>query len=328
MTLLLSESNDISTSKVCDWMNYYNSEYILLTELDLITDVSIIIIDQNIKLEIEVNNATRYNLNDISSFWYRRGDFNLVRNNFENNSLDFYSTTDRDLIKSFIYNFLKNECYSIGNIDNETRVSRIDQAYQAIKVGFSVPKSLITSSKNKLLAFHESENSYVTKNIRYTLAAEIEGKNVNLGYTQKLNETVLETLPERFLPSLVQEKIAPAYEVRVFVWEEKLFAAAIFNFNHFNDKYIFDTRRSLLENSNNSFIEPIVLPDEIQQRVFKLFQKLEFKTGSIDFIVDKLNQYYFLEINHVGQFDWISSSCNYSIEQFIAKRLINSANEN
>lgn len=46
-------------------------------------------------------------------------------------------------------------------------------------------------------------------------------------------------------------------------------------------------------------------------------------TGSIDIVVTKDKRYVFLEINHVGQFGWLSENCNYYIEKHIAQELIN-----
>ena len=49
--------------------------------------------------------------------------------------------------------------------------------------------------------------------------------------------------------------------------------------------------------------------------------KLEYKTGSIDLLLDTENNYYFLEINPVGQFGMVSIPCNYNIEKKIAEYL-------
>ena len=54
---------------------------------------------------------------------------------------------------------------------------------------------------------------------------------------------------------------------------------------------------------------------------FMLDKKLE--SGSIDVMVDKNNDYWFLEVNPVGQFDFLSGENNFYIEREIAKTLIN-----
>jgi hypothetical protein len=46
-------------------------------------------------------------------------------------------------------------------------------------------------------------------------------------------------------------------------------------------------------------------------------------TGSIDLILTPNGEYFFLEINPMGQYDWLSKNCNYYIEKDIAEMLIN-----
>lgn len=48
---------------------------------------------------------------------------------------------------------------------------------------------------------------------------------------------------------------------------------------------------------------------------------LKLESGSLDFIVTPDNEYYFLEVNPVGQFNFVSEICNYHIEKHIAKTL-------
>ena len=48
---------------------------------------------------------------------------------------------------------------------------------------------------------------------------------------------------------------------------------------------------------------------------------LNYKTGSIDMLLDSAGNYYFLEINRIGQFGMVSIPCNYNIEKKIANTL-------
>lgn len=49
---------------------------------------------------------------------------------------------------------------------------------------------------------------------------------------------------------------------------------------------------------------------------------LNLNTGSIDLIVDTQDNYYFLEINPVGQFGMVSQPCNYYLEKKVAEYLV------
>ncbi|MDO9254630.1 MAG: hypothetical protein Q7U54_03885 [Bacteroidales bacterium] len=50
-------------------------------------------------------------------------------------------------------------------------------------------------------------------------------------------------------------------------------------------------------------------------------KKLKLNMGSIDIIKSIEGKYYFLEINPVGQYDFVSFHCNYNIHMEIAKYL-------
>ena len=56
--------------------------------------------------------------------------------------------------------------------------------------------------------------------------------------------------------------------------------------------------------------------------LFKLLKLLDLETASVDLIYNG-KEFVFLEVNPVGQFDYVSVHGNYLIEEYIAKELIN-----
>src|SRR5688500_5360277 len=85
--------------------------------------------------------------------------------------------------------------------------------------------------------------------------------------------------------------------------------------------------RKYNEKKPNRYV-PFKLPDEIDQKIKLLFKKIDLNTGSVDLIVDKDDNYFFLEINPVGQFGMVSDPCNYFLEKNVALKLIEHAIEN
>jgi glutathione synthase/RimK-type ligase-like ATP-grasp enzyme len=67
---------------------------------------------------------------------------------------------------------------------------------------------------------------------------------------------------------------------------------------------------------------PVQIPSEIKNKLILLMKQLQLESGSIDMIVTPNNEYVFLEVNPVGQFDYVSKLCNYFIEKEIAVKLI------
>jgi glutathione synthase/RimK-type ligase-like ATP-grasp enzyme len=63
------------------------------------------------------------------------------------------------------------------------------------------------------------------------------------------------------------------------------------------------------------------LPSEIEAKIERLMRKLNMNSGSIDFIRSKTGEYFFLEINPIGQFDFLEILGNYNISETISNKL-------
>lgn len=105
------------------------------------------------------------------------------------------------------------------------------------------------------------------------------------------------------------------YEIRSFFIDNKFYSMAIFSQTDEQTKIDF---RKYSNNRN----EPYKLPFDIENKLKSLFKKLDLNTGSIDLIVDKNDNYIFLEINPVGQYGMTSFPCNYNLEETIANYLL------
>lgn len=80
-----------------------------------------------------------------------------------------------------------------------------------------------------------------------------------------------------------------------------------------DEKTKIDFRKYNEEKPNRNV--PFKLPDDIDQKIKQLFKYLDLNTGSVDLIVDHQENFYFLEINPVGQFGMVSYPCNYFLEK-------------
>ena len=65
---------------------------------------------------------------------------------------------------------------------------------------------------------------------------------------------------------------------------------------------------------------PYILPKNIEKKIVKLVSSIGLNCCSIDLMKSK-DDYYFLEINSVGEFGMISFPCNYDIHYYIYKTL-------
>ncbi|MCO5279552.1 MAG: hypothetical protein M9931_00690 [Chitinophagales bacterium] len=91
------------------------------------------------------------------------------------------------------------------------------------------------------------------------------------------------------------------------------------NFSQLDPNTSLDYRKYNLNNPNRTV--PYYLPKEIQDKIFCLLQKINLNFGVIDLILTEEGEYYFLEVNPVGQFGFVSKHGNYYIEKEIANYL-------
>jgi glutathione synthase/RimK-type ligase-like ATP-grasp enzyme len=194
----------------------------------------------------------------------------------------------------------------------------------AKKNGLDIPETLITTDKKSLMHFFNLYPSIITKDLRYPLSVEYGDYKLLSDGTFRVTLDMINNLNDTFSPTLVQNEINKEYEIRIFFFMKKLFTMAIFSQSDTQTEVDYRNYNSEKPNRN----VPVVLPKEIEIKILKFVTELKLKTGSIDLIYSKCGKYYFLEINPMGQFDWVSKNCNYNIEKKIAQHLVKIENEN
>ena len=78
MILIIGQHHDTSTDKVCAWLNYYGVEFVRTNtgtnNIDIVSDV--IISNDNLRIELFIND-TKYDFDNFSTIWCRRGYFSF-----------------------------------------------------------------------------------------------------------------------------------------------------------------------------------------------------------------------------------------------------------
>ena len=162
------------------------------------------------------------------------------------------------------------------------------------------------------------KNNISNKNIITKCASDGFHHNDFALYTYLLSEADELKLEERFPLSFFQEQIIKRWEIRIFFLKNEFYSMAILSQN--DDKTKTDFRKYNYKKPNYSV--PYNLPLDIRNKLKKFMKLAELNTGSIDMIYSLEGEYYFLEVNPVGQFGMVSYPCNYFIERTIAKKLI------
>lgn len=308
MILLISIDNDIVTDEICRWLIYLNKKFVRLNENYSITNIYFDL-NKNI-YKIFIDNQ-EYDLNSFKSIFYRNGDVNFEKQYSELDSpLHGFYNSEYESIKNFLKIYLdKNKIRIYGNLLN-TEVNKLDVLYTAKQIGLKIPETYIFTSIEDMFDIDLSKK-YITKSISEMLPIFYQN-DLYLNYTRDINLENLTIEKKIFIPTKVQSKINKNFEIRVFFFENKIWSIATFEF----------TKNADVRNikaSEKKYI-PYVLPKHISEKVILLKNKLGLKCGTIDFLkTDK--EFYFLEINPLGQFYEVSYYGNYKIEKYIAELL-------
>lgn len=310
MILIYSISSDQTTSNVIEWLVAYGNNVERINEMNFEQDAIFLSSENMQHIEIE-------------STWYRK--FNYLVPDLSG-SID---TSYYDLVKSHISSELSdaNTSYCLCRQVNSGKILgdfktvsplKYEALLYAKKNGLNIPHTVITNKRSDLIDLFDKYDALITKCINDGEIFKIN--NVHWGmYTSVLTRELVSRLPERFFPTLIQEKIEKVYEIRIFYLDGICYSMAIFSQN--DDQTKTDFRRYNSKHPNRNI--PYKLPANIENRVISLMIDLKYNTGSIDLIKAKDGRYIFLEINPVGQFGMVSYPCNYNLEKKVADWLNN-----
>jgi len=319
MILIQSLDSDFTTTEVIKWLVRFNVRFVRLDNSAVIKRLHYIM-DHFI---IELNNDIIINTNDITAYWYRRGEFQFTIdfNNSGNRNIDkilkehlFYENSS--LMSFFLY-YMKNKIKCIGDFKSCTIVNKNIILETAKSCGLKTPPYIITSEKKYLTDFFSLYNKVIVKSLDHGFNFSQNNHSYAI-YTERITKKILATVPEKFAISLFQQEIIKKFEIRTFFLAGEFYSMAIFSQNDEQTKTDF----RIYNNEKPNRCVPFKIPIEIESKLHELMKILDFESGSIDIIYGIDNNFYFLEINPIGQLGMVSYPCNYMLEKEIAKELI------
>lgn len=323
MILIISEPDDATTDSVINWLKYFNIEYLRINNTNIFEFIRLNIDNAgNVDFVCQHDNIV-IQLSNITGYWYRRGKLNLKVNPIgEQKYPNLSQTTNRfllnefDAITEFIYNKLHNVKMSIGNI-YENNTNKIINLKIANSCGMDIPQTWILTNKSEVQNIIKEYNILLTKPITQGGLHYEDEAICFSGQSNLFTEEIINNFPDTFAPTLFQEYVDKAYELRIFYLNKEIYTSAIFSQN---DKMTqVDFRNYNFQNPNRT--PPYKVPDNLRLSIIKFMTKKNMKTGSLDILVSKEKKYYFLEVNPIGQFHQVSHPCNYYLEKRIAKYL-------
>lgn len=256
--------------------------------------------------ELNLNGNTVF-----KSVWFRRTKLPEVEG--ENLSEKLYLANEYDALLSNFYDSIQSKKWLSHPNFIYRAENKVYQLKLAKKLGFNVPRTIITNDFIELEKFIQSCNSNII--IKPLSMGRIESPvDVKLIYTNKVRKEHIENIQKFTLtPAIFQEYIEKEFEVRVTVIANKVISAVVKSQENEDTKV--DWRRKKLK-----FI-PFKLPDRIERKCVKLLEELNISFGAIDLIKTTTNQYFFLEINPNGQWAWLEIESDLKISDEIIKFL-------
>ncbi len=333
MILLLSRENaEQTTDTVIDWLRFYKRPYYRFNGEDFFNGkvtVSFALANGEWRFVIREGARTFYS-HEITAVWYRRTFDYTFRNRIPypaiTNARDFESIAKinnyhyTEIIMTYnLFERALGHAYWLNKPSDPSDKLKILQVAQ--QCGLTTPSSFVTNSKDTLETFLSQYPQAITKAV-YAAGSFPIGNVLLSGMTTRITQETLPKCPHSiFFPSFFQQEIKKKYEIRVFYLEKQLFAVAIFSQR--SKKTELDYRN--YDNSNPNRMEVVAIPKELEEKICVLMETLNMNCGSLDFIKSTDNQYYFLEVNPVGQFLGISDMGNFNIDKHIAEILIEKA---
>lgn len=180
--------------------------------------------------------------------------------------------------------------------------SKLLQLATARRVGLSIPKTLITNTKEEVKSFiaEHREHGAVVKPMQLRYWQSADGR-CEQSFTAELTKT---TLPNeagvQAAPAIYQEKVQKAYEVRVTFFGRTHIAAAIYSQS--SDATENDWRAI---DANLLQMKLVSIPASVEAACIEMMRDLGISFGCFDFAVTEDGEHVFFEVNEQGQFLWI-----------------------
>jgi glutathione synthase/RimK-type ligase-like ATP-grasp enzyme len=177
---------------------------------------------------------------------------------------------------------------------------KLEQLTRASARGLHVPDTLVTASRDELARFWERHaGRVVAKPIASGYLERPDGRMSAIYTTRVLGEH-LEDAPLAACPTLFQEEVAKAHDVRVTVVDDAMTAVAMHR--DVDGTQIVDIRRDNMERVRYTCCD---IPDGVRRVLRELLRSYDLRFAAVDFAVTPAGQWIFFEINPNGQWAWL-----------------------
>lgn len=261
--------------------------------------------------------------NSVQVVWFRRAFVELLLEEKDSREADFliWKNEWNKILLGFYLSISSKPCLCPLK-QSYAAENKFLQYSIAKDVGLIMPDYLTSNDKDLLIGFCHLKNSNTVLKLHHQDFYNVNGTYQGL-YVNKISENQLNefnVIGEN--PITLQEYIDKKYEVRYTVVGERHFCCKIDSQR--SELAKIDWRRYDLPNTPHRKCDA---PIEIKTKINALMKKLDINYGALDFIVDQNDNWFFLEINPMGQWLWIEDLTGLDISNAICDWLISNRNQ-
>jgi hypothetical protein len=179
------------------------------------------------------------------------------------------------------------------------------QQMVAARVGFAVPRTLVTNDRKDLVDFtRQSKDHVIMKSLSSCKVKPIsEGEYIPYNVmTMRISVDDVDDAKEEevaFCPHFLQDEIKKAYELRIVYVDGEICAFKVDSQKYRTSEV--DWRKGL------GFVDfhPCSLEAELTGRIKRFMEEMGLFAGSLDLIVEQHGKVWFLECNQEGAWGWL-----------------------
>ncbi|HTB23688.1 MAG TPA: hypothetical protein VK914_13410 [bacterium] len=181
--------------------------------------------------------------------------------------------------------------------------SKMEQLTRARSFGLNVPESIVTRDQEVVRSFWEQcDKKIIVKPLSAGLVEEGDGISTSLIYTNQVTVEHFKGLEDiSGCPTFFQRLISKSFDVRVTWLDGKYFSVKLERLTN-DGVQIVDIRRDNMKGVKYTLIE---MPVSVGSALSDMLSSYELRFAAIDFVVDHVGNWFFLEINPNGQWAWL-----------------------
>lgn len=324
MILIITNKEDVHPTPVIDILNKRNIPVFRLNTECLLTDYEFTWWNTSGPSRFIIKNkqtGLTLDIEDLTTIWDRRLEMPKKLPLIGSNAINGHNLKEAAGFLRFLRSYITSTP-SIGSIlYDEYASSKIEQLHYAEFIGLKVPDTVFTNRQEDILAMAKHHQEIVLKSITSDGIMDGGKGTEYVFYSQKVSLQDIENAPKEAFTqtvSYVQEYIPKAFELRVTVVAQKVFACKIDSQHLAENEGKIDWRQGY---DHGLRYEPYDLPYDISEKCINFLEKMRLNFGAFDFIVTPSGEYVFLECNPNGQWLWIEMETGLKISEAIADTL-------